>query len=97
MQIKSTMSYNYTPSKIAKVNKALNTEYWKEKDGFYYYKDVLNPDETTKPLFTEVLFSSKMGDIYQQSKATINVIAYATQVANNGTDVFTAAGWPEAN
>jgi predicted ribosomally synthesized peptide with SipW-like signal peptide len=82
---------------VSLVSYNLNTEYWKEKDGFYYYKDMLNPGETTKPLFTEVLFSPKMGDMYQQSKATINVIAYATQVANNGTDVFSAAGWPSAN
>ena len=82
---------------VSLVSFNLNAEYWKEKDGFYYYKDMLNPGETTKPLFTVVRFSPKMGDMYQQSKATIHVIAYATQVANNGTDVFSAAGWPSAN
>lgn len=32
--------------------------------------------------------------MYQGSTATIKVSAQATQVKNNGTDVFTAAGWP---
>jgi hypothetical protein len=35
-----------------------------------------------------------MGNIYQQSKAIIKVFAQATQTANNGETVFTAAGWP---
>ena len=35
--------------------------------------------------------------MYQGSTATIKVSAQATQVKNNGTDVFTAAGWPDSN
>ena len=73
----------------------LNTQYWTEEDGYYYYKDILNPDEITQPLFTEVNFSPNMGNMYQQSKAIIKVNAQATQVANNGATVFEAAGWPE--
>lgn len=72
----------------------LNTQYWIEKDGYYYYKDVLNPGEMSQPLFTEVSFSPDMGNMYQQSKAIIKVDAQATQVANNGATVFEAAGWP---
>lgn len=74
----------------------LNTQYWIEEDGYYFYKDILNPDESTQPLFTEVSFSQNMGNMYQQSKAIIKVDAQATQVANNGATVFEAAGWPQA-
>lgn len=74
----------------------LNTQYWIEKDGYYYYKEVLNPDKVTQPLFTEVSFASNMGNMYQQSKAIIKVTAQATQVVHNGDNVLEAAGWPEA-
>jgi hypothetical protein len=49
---------------------------------------------TTEPLFTTVSFSIEMGNIYQNSRSTVEINAQATQVANNGTTVFEAAGWP---
>ena len=36
-----------------------------------------------------------MSNMYQNSKAVIDVTAQATQVANNGTSALDAAGWPE--
>ena len=74
----------------------LNTQYWIEQDGYFYYKDILNPGETTAPLFTKVTFASNMSNMYQQSKATIKINAQATQVVNNGSTVFEAVGWPKA-
>lgn len=74
----------------------LNTEYWTEKDGCYYYNIALNPNETSEPLFTKVIFSASMSNLYQHSKAVINVKAQATQVIHNGETVFEAAGWPNA-
>ena len=73
----------------------LNTEFWTEKDGFYYYNTILHPSEVTEPLFTKVIFSETMSNMYQNSKAVIDVTAQATQVANNGTCASDAAGWPE--
>ena len=73
----------------------LNTDAWTEKDGYYYYNTALEPDETTEPLFTKVTFSAAMSNLYQHSKAIINVGAQATQKANNGQTVFEAAGWPQ--
>lgn len=72
----------------------LNTENWTEKDGYYYYNDILNPSEETEPLFTEVTLSGKMGNIYQSSKFELIVYAQATQVANNGENALDALGWP---
>ena len=74
----------------------LNTEYWTEKDGYYYYNEVLKAGETTEPLFTVVAFSKDMSNMYQHSKAVVEVNAQATQHKNNGTTVFDAAGWPSA-
>ena len=69
---------------------------WTLKDGYYYYNEPLAPGETTNELFNNVKFDPAMDNTYQNSTAIINVDAQATQVKNNGTDVFTAAGWPEA-
>ena len=74
----------------------LNTEYWTEKDGYYYYNLQLAPGEATQPLFTKVSFAKEMGNLYQDSKAVIRVDAQATQVIHNGENVFEAAGWPIA-
>ena len=71
-----------------------NTTNWTEQGGYYYYNDVLAPEETTEPLFREVSFAGKMGNMYQSSTASIYVYAQATQTANNGKTVFEADGWP---
>lgn len=64
-------------------------------DGYYYYKEILQPNVVTKPLFASVSFDSAMGNIYQNSTAKVDVNAYAVQVANNGEGVMDAKGWPE--
>lgn len=75
----------------------LNTEYWTEKDGFYYYTKPLPSGQITEPLFTTVSFDKMMGNQYQNSKAILTLNAYATQSVHNGGTVFEAAGWPETN
>lgn len=72
----------------------LNEEDWTYKDGYYYYKESLAPGAQTEPLFTKVTFSKEMGNLYQNSKAQIDLVAYATQAANNGETVWDAGGWP---
>ena len=70
-------------------------ENWTAKDdGYYYYNKPLEPDATTEALFNNVTFEPEMGNMYQNSTATIKVNAQATQVKNNGANVFKAAGWP---
>lgn len=73
-----------------------NTTDWTAgEDGFYYYNKVLNPGEVTEPVFSSVTFNKDMGNEYKNATATIDVVAYATQVANNGDSALTAKGWPE--
>ena len=72
-----------------------NTEHWTERDGYYYYNQKLSSGAKTEPLFTTVIFAPEMGNLYQNSIATVEVTAQAVQVANNGESAFEAAGWAE--
>ena len=67
---------------------------WTYLNGYYYYNRALAPGETTEPLFTTVTFAPTMGNEYQNSTAYVEVKAGAVQSDNNGTDVFSATGWP---
>lgn len=83
----------YEPISIKYATGTSKTE-WTEKNGYYYYNSPVAPGEITKPLFSEVYFKKSMGNEYQNSKAEVEVIAYGTQVANNGKSAVDAAGWP---
>lgn len=72
----------------------VNTDFWTEKDGFYYYNGVLKAGEVTEPVFTKIGFSIDMGNMYQNSTAVVNTNAYAVQSENNGDAPLDAAGWP---
>lgn len=71
----------------------LNTAYWTEKDGFYYYTAPLEAGKTTQPLFTKVIFEKNMSNMYQCSKAIMKITAQATQMVHNGNTALEAAGW----
>ena len=75
-----------------------NNEYWltaQTDDGWYYYKDAVDTDKVTDPLFREVVFSGvNMTNEYQNCTVEIDVDAQAVQTANNGNSVLEAAGWP---
>lgn len=73
-----------------------DTQNWSFKDGWWYYQVPLQEGETTKPLFETVKFSGAMGNDYQNSTAELQVFVQAVQVANNGTSIWDAAGWPES-
>ena len=73
-----------------------NTEDWTQgEDGYWYYNKALKVGESTEALFENVAFHKLMGNVYQNSKALVNVSAQATQVANNGESAVEAKGWPE--
>lgn len=81
---------------LSLVSYQINTAFWTEKDGYYYYNNSLAPGETTEPLLEAVDFSGKMSNAYQNSKAILTVNAYATQTAHNGISATDADGWPQA-
>lgn len=77
---------------------ACSNEMWKVRetdDGWLYYNGAVKTGEITLPVIENVEFSPEMGDEFQGATAEINVKAQAVQTANNGTDVFSAQGWPE--
>lgn len=79
---------------LSKVTLDLNETDWVEQDGYYYYRKVLLPGETTEPLFTTVTFDVTMGNVFQNAQISIDITAQAVQSANNGTDPLKALGWP---
>lgn len=82
--------------KLEYVTLDLNTEFWTEWNGFYYYNRILQPGEKTEPLFTKVSFAPEMGNEYMNAKVEVLVLAQAVQSANNGTDPLYALGWSES-
>lgn len=63
-------------------------------DGWYYYKTILDPGETTANLFTTVSFDIEMGNEYMNAYIEIPIDAEAVQSQNNGDTVEDAEGWP---
>ena len=77
----------------------INEEFWEQHDGWYYYKGIVNPGETTPNVFSHVeIVGSKVDNSYIGKTLTLSVIAQAVQSENNpidGDDTFTASGWPK--
>ena len=84
----------YVDTSLIELN--IDTDHWIEQDGYYYYYRPLAKGETTEPLFTEVTFSAKMGNMYKGSIARIDVVAYAVSSEDNGETAIGAQGWSEA-
>ena len=72
----------------------INSNDWTEKDGWYYYNNILKPGELSAPLFTAIILDWALGNVWQGATVTIDVDMDAVQVANNGSTVLEAAGWP---
>lgn len=72
---------------------------WQLHDGWYYYKGVVEPGQTTPNVFSHVeIVGSKVDNSYLGKTLTLSVIAHAVQSENNpitGTDTYTASGWPQ--
>ena len=77
----------------------INEEFWEQHDGWYYYKGIVNPGETTPNVFSHVeIVGSKVDNSYIGKTLTLSVVAQAVQSENNpidGDDTFTASGWPK--
>lgn len=70
-------------------------EGWSDgRDGWYYLEAPLT---SNTPVFalTSVTFNKDMGNEYQGATATVDIVAQAVQVANNGKTVMDAQGWPK--
>lgn len=76
----------------------LGVDWLLDDDGYYYYTKSLSSGDVTTPLWEAVDFSTQIDTSYGGATGTIDVTAYAVQVANNsipdGGDVSDILGWP---
>lgn len=75
----------------------VDAESWIFEDGFYYFREPVEPGRSTEILFDEVNFAWEMGNEYQSSKVLIDIYAQAVQTENNipaSGDVTDVQGWP---
>ena len=72
----------------------LNEEDWtyNERDGYYYYNDVLKAGETSEVLYDGIFLSYSMCNEYKLAVMDVEITVESVQSVNNG-DVFTAEGW----
>lgn len=72
---------------------------WLFHDGWYYYKGIVEPGQTTPNVFSHVeIVGSEVDNSYLGKTLTLSVVAHAVQSENNpitGTDIYTASGWPQ--
>ncbi len=76
----------------------INEENWQLHDGWYYYKGIVEPGETTPDVFSHVeIVGSKVDNSYLGKTLTLTVRAQAVQSENNpiaDNNTYTASGWP---
>ena len=76
----------------------INEKYWELHDGWYYYKGVVEPGETTPYVFSHVeIVGAKVDNSYLGKTLTLTVEAHAVQSENNPIEdgkVYSALGWP---
>lgn len=72
---------------------------WKLVDGWYYYQDVVEPNEVTPYVFSKVeIVGNKVDNSYIGKTLSLSVVAHAVQSENNpliNGDISTAKGWPK--
>ena len=82
-----------------KIKQQIDESNWQYVDGWYYYKGIVEPGETTPEVFTKVeIVGSKVDNSYLGKTLTLSVVAHAVQSENNsieGTDTYAASGWPK--
>ena len=76
----------------------IDETYWVFHDGWYYYKGIVKPGETTPNVFSHVeIVGSKVDNSYIGKTLTLTVKAQAVQSENNPIsdgNAYTASGWP---
>lgn len=73
----------------------INTNDWKESDGWYYYESAdLTENEETNTLMTKIMFNHTKLSVVAGGQLTLHIRAEAVQSENNGNNVWQAAGWP---
>lgn len=91
--IKTIEDYDGTPLDSNCVFPNYDTESWIYKDGFFYYRYILEPGQKSLPLYTELYFDKNIGNAYARATLTMDFDLDAVQSENNGMTVIDAIGW----
>lgn len=90
-------SQELTADECFKLN--INETDWELHDGWYYYKGIVEPGQTTPEVFSQVeIVGSKVDNSYLGKTLTLTVNAQAVQSEHNpitGGKTYTAAGWAQ--
>ncbi|PKM63231.1 MAG: hypothetical protein CVU97_01490 [Firmicutes bacterium HGW-Firmicutes-21] len=62
--------------------------YYDESDGYYYYRNVLKPNELTIPLIREFVIDPNSGNEYKNMQADIVVYMDCIQAGGNGVSIW---------
>ncbi len=77
----------------------VNEADWELRDGWYYYKGIVNPNETTPDIFSHVeIVGAKVDNSYIGKTLNLTVKAQAVQSENNPLpdgNTHSASGWPK--
>ncbi len=77
----------------------INEENWTFHDGWYYYKGIVEPGQTTPNVFSHVeIVGAKVDTGYIGKTLTLTVDAQAVQSENNPIadgNTYNASGWPK--
>lgn len=76
----------------------LNDQEWTSQGDYIYYNTILEPDQITQPLFTQVKIAGPHVDQHDVGSAlTLTVKAFAVQSENNPAHYpWEVSGWPDA-
>ncbi len=79
----------------------INEENWEFYEGWYYYKGIVEPYETTPQIFSHVeMVGSKINNNYLGKTLTLSVDAQAVQSENNplaNGKYYEVSGWPKGD
>lgn len=82
--------YEYAESQVEDNEKyftpVINSENWTEKEGYYYYNEILKPGEVTEPLFEKVTVSGELPNRYIGSIYTLTPNMSAVQANKEAID-----------
>ena len=73
----------------------LPNENWKYENGYYYYENIVYPNEETNELMNEIAFNKqKILENYNGNKFYLKITAQAVQSEHNMNDVMEVTNWP---
>jgi len=74
----------------------IDTEHWTlHTDGYYYYNAALDKGQEASPLFTKVIFSDRMGNLYKDSTIQFTVYIQVVQASGNSSSPFDTQIWSD--